>query len=139
MGLMIDIMTDADMQWGINVHFVRSGSPKTSDWGTFPGQTALLTDNTTVTTGYHTAQGLVWLWNGVFSYSWINWIAPETKPRVLTPSDPLNVLAVVAFISGFQKHRSPGADNGTKQLNGKLSSSLHDPRMFTHQRYVISS
>ncbi|WAR24200.1 PNBA-like protein [Mya arenaria] len=66
MGLMISNMTDADRQWEVNVQqevlsFVRTGSPQTSDWGTFPGQTALLNANTTVTTGYHTAQCLFWL------------------------------------------------------------------------------
>ncbi|XP_052777654.1 fumonisin B1 esterase-like [Mya arenaria] len=75
--LMLTHVTDADRQWEINIQqevlaFVRTGSPHTYDWGMFPSQTALLTENTTVTAGYHTAECLFWLRNGFFSYSWIN-------------------------------------------------------------------
>ncbi|WAR24615.1 NRT-like protein, partial [Mya arenaria] len=77
LGLMIDNKTDADRQWEVNVQqkilsFMRNGSPFTADWGMFPGQTAVLSQNTTVTAGYHTAECLFWLKNGFFSYSWIN-------------------------------------------------------------------
>ncbi|WAR24207.1 PNBA-like protein [Mya arenaria] len=77
MGLMIDNMTDADRQWEVNVQqevlsFVSTGIPFTADWGMFPGRTAVLSENTTVTAGYHTAECLFWLTNGFFSYSWIN-------------------------------------------------------------------
>ncbi|XP_052778038.1 uncharacterized protein LOC128215391 [Mya arenaria] len=76
-GLMIDNMTDTDRQWEVNVQqevlsFMQIGRPFTAYLGMFPGQTAVLSENTTVTAGYHTAECLFWLKNGFFSYTLIN-------------------------------------------------------------------
>ena len=52
--------------------FVKTGHPATREWMPYPESTALLSEVTQVTNGYHTPQCMFWLRNGFFSYSWIN-------------------------------------------------------------------
>ncbi|XP_052254793.1 neurotactin-like isoform X4 [Dreissena polymorpha] len=52
--------------------FVKSGRPKSKDWKPYPASTALVSEVTNVTSGYHTAECNFWLRNGFFSYAWIN-------------------------------------------------------------------
>ena len=52
--------------------FITSGRPNSTAWGQFPHKTATISDTVSVVPGYHTAECMFWLANGLFSYSWIN-------------------------------------------------------------------
>ncbi|XP_052807894.1 para-nitrobenzyl esterase-like isoform X1 [Mya arenaria] len=65
-----------DIQWQRNVQkevisFVRTGKP-TSEWGTYPDVTALLSDVTELAKAYNPAQCEFLMKGGFFSHAWIN-------------------------------------------------------------------
>lgn len=66
-----DILFEANIRREI-MSFVQNGSPYSIDWLPFPESVALLSDDTTVTSGYHAYQCNFWMQNGFFSYSWVN-------------------------------------------------------------------
>ncbi|XP_033741434.1 para-nitrobenzyl esterase-like isoform X2 [Pecten maximus] len=66
-----DIMFEANIRREI-MSFVETGSPYSKDWLPFPESVVLLSDNTKVTSGYHSYQCDFWMQNGFFDYSWVN-------------------------------------------------------------------
>ncbi|XP_021372330.1 uncharacterized protein LOC110462619 isoform X1 [Mizuhopecten yessoensis] len=66
-----DIMFEANLRREI-MSFVESGSPYSKDWHPFPESVVLLSDDTKVTSGYHTYHCNFWMENGFFDYSWVN-------------------------------------------------------------------
>ena len=52
--------------------FMKTGSPHSPSWKPYPETTAILSETTDVSCGYHTWECQFWLANGFFSYSWIN-------------------------------------------------------------------
>ncbi|XP_069132142.1 para-nitrobenzyl esterase-like [Argopecten irradians] len=66
-----DIMFEANIRREI-LSFVETGSPYSKGWLPFPGNVAILSDDTTIASGYHAYQCDFWMQNGFFDYSWVN-------------------------------------------------------------------